>query len=294
MEDTGIKKKIKNLPFFYKKETKMTKDCSWCNEKNCPVTENMVSKTNLFFFSKSRESLIEKVRKRNHECVKVCEKCALDTLNKIGRSGKARGPFGIRNWRKLSESELYGLNQAEHRYSKLAAKSRGEEGKWSDIFEKGVSPEAIELIEEERYRLELRFQELGDLENDPSFGEDPEEMVAVSRERSDIFEKLPMIDAYLSGMNYITYLICYLTAHESRYRIDKNITGQDRINEAVRKGYLEELDDEYVVTQSVIKHLKGGGGKDWDLRWEEAITKFDPSSSADFIGKINPDLCYSW
>ncbi len=125
-------------------------DCSWCNENNCPMTSG--KQKSWFAFAKSKEKLKREVDKRNEKCVKVCFACADDTQKKIENSGKPKGRFGEKNWRKLSKNEINKFVSNKSYYERLAIASEAELKERVETNRKKLEyPEDPLLMEEENY-----------------------------------------------------------------------------------------------------------------------------------------------
>jgi vacuolar-type H+-ATPase subunit H len=283
----------------------MVKDCSWCNQKNCPVTENMVSRKNLFFFARSKENLIAEARKRNQECVKVCRKCADQVNKKISNSGQARGIFGERNWRQLSQSEMDRLKEQRDHYSSLAERSSPDLYSYSS--QDTIGPQRKQefdlgdFLESHHTRMEMREASI-DEEFEESF-EDPETMMNLSNERSRNLEKKAMLVAHERGMNFISYLICNLSAGESPNRmwIPRDLSGEERILFALNPRDFGHDHDPYMVdngdgTFTISQEIANNYGYldeewSWPAIWDEAITRYYPNSFPSYTGVVDPSIC---
>lgn len=265
-------------------------DCSWCNEHNCPATEANVSGKNRWFFGKSKGKLIEEI---NTKCARICGECAREVQQKIDRSGSVKS----KSWlgtptsfhRELSQPELNGLTNLKVKYDYLSEVSDVRKSQDKKPYEKII--ETKELLKNQLKTLhDAQWDKDDELEiqSDPN---DPRVYIKVSETYQQIRSVLPMLDSYLRGDNFITFIVCAATKEEGRYRIDKNIEGIDRVKAALEAGIItpvepDQLENVYKLNDDILDKLS------WYAElWKKYITSQDPDSPPNPAGPISPGSC---
>ena len=278
-------------------------DCSWCNEHNCPATEENVSGKNRWFFAKSKAQLIEEI---NTKCARICGECAKEVQMKLDRSGTVKGRSLLGKptsyHRELNQGEKDGLMKLREKYSNLAYLS--DEYQPIDettafigdpVYRPETKQTPREIIIQERERLIGQEERLKEAQEDPDnemnfIWDEPEILAnAVSPTHQEILLAIPMIDSYLRGINFITHMVCAISGQENRMYIDNSITGEDRLEAARAAGYIVPVKGEphiYEMSEKVLWNF----GRFQDV-WNKYITRYDPSSPANFIGEIHAEEC---
>ena len=259
--------------------------CNWCNEHNCPATEENVSGKNRWFFAKSKEKLIKEI---NTKCAKICGECAEEVKDKLERSGKPKGRFGMTNWRNLSLAEKEGLKKLYDKYNILGSMSPA--GELDEDFKRYYINEYMTPMREQDI-LQNYMNPAGNysLTKDP---DDYPHITARQRELNYFMASqevaVEMKQVFERGGNFVTWLIC--RGNEPRTKIPKNTPYNKRIEKGIEVGSIEVNNGDYYLSQELITQYTKSEGqqsqKDWTDIWAMATYH-----EADLNGKIDPGVC---
>ena len=294
-------------------------DCSWCNENNCPATEKNVSGKNRWFFAKSKEQLVKEI---GQKCKKVCLECARKINEKLFKDKEKGKSFFGRKFenRDFSDVEKRGLKDTMDKYLNLSGRVVEVPGEdfnfWEDISKSETPYDKIRYVNNMlSSQLDAIKESQINFEEYPQFINLPEALVSISKDAAKIMDAILMTESYLRGDNFITFLVCVMSAREGGSRFprinhissspsfgfpgdeDENrlnssvkpIEGEDRLNAAlINEIVYHKADDIYVVNEKMFET------QPWfPEMWEKVITKYDPNSPPSLEGIIIPNNCNS-
>lgn len=294
-------------------------DCSWCNEGNCPATEANVAKKKMWFFAKSKAELNREITKINEKCARICGECEREVQEKLDRSGTVKSTSWLGRdktfHRELSDTEKTSLKGLRDRYSSLGYRSSTNgtdefnELQWDDTPRGKVRYTNWFLMNqfEGNQKAQRNFEEF------PQFIENPEALVSISKNTSELMDAILMTEAYLRGDNFVTFLACVMSAREGGSRfprilhmtnfkevsenepdtLGEPIEGEDRLNALIQTGVLrKENNNPYDYTYTVDE--KAFETQPWFPKlWEKVITANDPDYPPSLTGWIPPGKCNS-